>query len=64
MQHLVCFAGGMVGIGAKSFEHREDLDTARKLVDGSIWAYESMENGLITEIRVSRRLRTGNVEGM
>jgi len=47
-QHLVCFAGGMVGIGAKIFE-RDELDLARKLVDGCIWAYEAMPTGIMPE---------------
>lgn len=48
-QHLVCFAGGMVGIAAKIFDRAEDLDTARKLVDGCIWAYETMPTGVMPE---------------
>ena len=47
-QHLVCFVGGMVGMGAKIFE-RDDLLTARKLTDGCIWAYESMPSGIMPE---------------
>lgn len=49
-QHLTCFIGGMFGIGAKIFEHSEDLKIARKLVDGCIWAYDVMETGLMPEI--------------
>jgi mannosyl-oligosaccharide alpha-1,2-mannosidase len=49
-QHLACFAGGMVGIGAKIFDRPQDLDIARKLVDGCIWAYESMPSGIMPEI--------------
>jgi mannosyl-oligosaccharide alpha-1,2-mannosidase len=45
-QHLACFAGGMVGIGAKIFDRLEDLVIARKLVDGCIWSYDSMPTGL------------------
>src|SRR6266536_1692264 len=48
-QHLACFTGGMVGVGAKIFNHPEDLAIARKLVDGCIWAYESMPTGLMPE---------------
>ena len=48
-QHLVCFVGGMVGMGAKIFE-RDDLLTARKLTDGCIWAYECMPSGIMPEI--------------
>lgn len=48
-QHLTCFVGGMVGIGAKIFERPQDLVVARKLVDGCIWAYESMVTGIMPE---------------
>lgn len=36
-QHLVCFAGGMVGIAAKIFDRPDDLPIARKLVDCCVW---------------------------
>ncbi|KAI9795629.1 MAG: hypothetical protein M1835_005414 [Candelina submexicana] len=49
-QHLTCFTGGMVGIGARIFETPEDLVIARKLVDGCIWAYESQVTGLMPEV--------------
>ena len=49
-QHLSCFVGGMVGIGAKIFNRTTDLDIARKLVDGCIWAYDSMPTGIMPEI--------------
>ncbi|KAI9723294.1 MAG: hypothetical protein M1812_001177 [Candelaria pacifica] len=49
-QHLTCFTGGMVGIGAKVFETPEDLAIARKLVDGCIWAYQSQVTGLMPEV--------------
>ncbi|KAI9832756.1 MAG: hypothetical protein M1819_003976 [Sarea resinae] len=48
-QHLTCFAGGMVGIGAKIFDRLEDMDTARKLVDGCIWAYSITPTGIMPE---------------
>ncbi|KAI9736986.1 MAG: hypothetical protein M1834_000575 [Cirrosporium novae-zelandiae] len=48
-QHLACFTGGMVGIAAKIFNRSDELSTARKLVDGCIWAYESMPSGLMPE---------------
>lgn len=48
-QHLACFAGGMVALAAKVFEQHDDLDTARQLVDGCIWAYESMPSGIMPE---------------
>lgn len=49
-QHLACFAGGMVGLGAKLFSSEDDLEVARSLVDGCLWAYESAENGIMPEI--------------
>lgn len=50
MQHLSCFAGGMVGIAAKIFENDNDLDLAKKLVEGCLWAYEVMPLGIMPEI--------------
>lgn len=47
-QHLVCFAGGMVGIGAKIFD-RDEIGIARKLVEGCLWAYESTPTGIMPE---------------
>ena len=49
-QHLGCYAGGMVGIGAKLFEHEEHMNMARKLVDGCIWAYDQMPTGIMPEM--------------
>lgn len=49
-QHLVCFAGGMVRIAAKVFDRPDDLLIARKLVDGCLWAYQSMPSGMIAEV--------------
>ena len=48
-QHLGCFAGGMVAIGAKLFDRPDELTVARKLVDGCIWAYDSMVTGIMPE---------------
>ncbi|KIW45193.1 uncharacterized protein PV06_03596 [Exophiala oligosperma] len=48
-QHLACFVGGMVGIGAKIFGRPDDLPVARRLVDGCLWAYNSMPSGLMPE---------------
>ena len=48
-QHLTCFVGGMVGLAAKAFDSPEDMHTARQLVDGCIWAYESMPSGIMPE---------------
>jgi mannosyl-oligosaccharide alpha-1,2-mannosidase len=48
-QHLVCFAGGMVAIASKIFQN-DDLVTARKLVDGCVWAYGATRKGIMPEI--------------
>ena len=40
----------MVGIGARIFQREADLEVARHLVDGCIWAYESMPSGIMPEI--------------
>ncbi len=50
MEHLSCFAGGMVGIAARIFENDDDLALAKKLVEGCLWAYEVMPNGIMPEI--------------
>lgn len=49
-QHLSCFTGGMVGIGAKIFNRPEELLIARKLVDGCIWAYNATATGIMPEV--------------
>ena len=48
-QHLACFTGGMVGIGARIFERPDDLEVAKRLVAGCIWAYRAMPTGMMPE---------------
>lgn len=50
VQHLGCFAGGMVAVAAKIFQNDKELSTARKLVEGCLWAYENGPNGIQPEI--------------
>ncbi|TKA29799.1 hypothetical protein B0A50_03163 [Salinomyces thailandicus] len=50
VQHLACFAGGMVALAAKTFNQPRDLKVARQLVDGCLWAYESTPSGIMPEI--------------
>ncbi|KAI9037907.1 glycoside hydrolase family 47 protein [Aspergillus affinis] len=50
VEHLKCYLGGTVGIGAKVFARPEDLDIARKLTDGCIWGYDVMPSGIMPEI--------------
>ena len=49
-QHLACYTGGMVAIGAMIFERPNDLDVARRLVEGCVWAYNAMPSGLMPEV--------------
>lgn len=47
--HLSCFVGGMFGLGAKVFGIEDDLELAKQLTDGCVWAYESMPTGVMAE---------------
>ena len=47
--HLLCFTGGMWGMGAKLFDREEDMDIAKKITDGCVWAYENMATGIMPE---------------
>ena len=49
-QHLGCYTGGMLAIGAIIFERPEDLDIARRLVEGCVWAYNAMPSRLMPEV--------------
>ena len=51
--HLTCFAGGMFALGAKVFERKEDIDIAKKLTDGCVWAYEATNTGIMPEAYLS-----------
>ncbi|EER42066.1 class I alpha-mannosidase [Histoplasma capsulatum H143] len=48
-QHLTCFVGGMVALAAKVFSRPEELDIARKLTEGCIWAYKATPSGVMPE---------------
>ncbi|KAL8784445.1 MAG: hypothetical protein Q9213_003968 [Squamulea squamosa] len=47
--HLGCFAGGMFAVGAKIFDRKADLDIAKRLTDGCVWAYEMTPTGIMPE---------------
>jgi mannosyl-oligosaccharide alpha-1,2-mannosidase len=49
-EHLSCFAGGMVALGSRIFGKEDEIATARQLVDGCLWAYESMPSGIMPEV--------------
>lgn len=49
-QHLTCFTGGMLGLGAKIFNRPKDLDIAAQLTDGCVWSYNVTASGIGPEI--------------
>ncbi|KAG8529283.1 uncharacterized protein KY384_005918 [Bacidia gigantensis] len=51
--HLSCFIGGMFAVGAKIFDREEDMDIAKQLTDGCVWAYEATNTGIMPEIFLS-----------
>lgn len=48
--HLTCFIGAMYGLGGKAFGREADVETAKKLTDGCVWAYQLMPSGLMPEV--------------
>lgn len=49
MQHLSCFAGGMLALGSKLFSLPADLEIAKKLTDGCIWSSNATQTGIMPE---------------
>jgi len=49
-QHLVCFAGGMLGLGGRMTENDTHVATGRPLTDGCIWTYEHAPLGIMPEV--------------
>lgn len=47
--HLTCFVGGMFGMGGRIFDRPGDVEIAKRLTDGCVWAYESMPSGVMPE---------------
>jgi mannosyl-oligosaccharide alpha-1,2-mannosidase len=50
VQHLACFVGGMVGLGSRISNSEDELDMAKKLTDGCVWAYENTPSGIMPEV--------------
>ena len=46
MEHLTCFIGGMIGLGAKVLGRPEDMKYAAKLTDGCFWSYNVTATGV------------------
>ncbi|RDA87064.1 hypothetical protein CP532_3223 [Ophiocordyceps camponoti-leonardi (nom. inval.)] len=49
MSHLACFIGGMYGLGGKLFSRPDDVEVAKKLTDGCVWAYQATASGIMPE---------------
>lgn len=47
--HLACFVGGMFALGSKIFNIPSDMDLAKRLTDGCVWAYEQTNTGIMPE---------------
>ena len=47
--HLTCFAGGMWGLGSRLFDRPADLEIAKQLAEGCVWAYNSTATGIMPE---------------
>lgn len=50
VQHLACFSGGMVGLGSRLVDSAEELETAIKLTNSCVWAYNNTPTGIMPEI--------------
>lgn len=50
-QHLACFAGGMIGLGARAFNMPADMDLALRATWGCAWGYQSAAAGIMPEIQ-------------
>ncbi|GAA5940310.1 glycoside hydrolase family 47 protein [Sporobolomyces koalae] len=46
LQHLTCFAGGMLGLGAKLMQRPRDLEIAKNFTEACVWVYESSTTGI------------------
>jgi mannosyl-oligosaccharide alpha-1,2-mannosidase len=50
IQHLTCFAGGMLALGGRLFSNEEHVKIGRKLTDGCTWVYRNSPRGVMPEI--------------
>jgi mannosyl-oligosaccharide alpha-1,2-mannosidase len=55
LEHLTCFAGGSIGLGAKLLSRKNDLDVAQRLTETCWWAYNSTATGIGPEDMVFYR---------
>lgn len=48
-QHLSCFVGGMVALASRLFSQPNELDVARRLVNGCVWASNVTQTYIMPE---------------
>ncbi|KAH8917332.1 glycoside hydrolase family 47 protein [Atractiella rhizophila] len=46
LEHLTCFAGGMMGLGAKLLGRREDMEAGKAFTNTCYWAYRMTKTGV------------------
>lgn len=49
VEHLGCFAGGMLALGGRLLSDTTHIHLARQLTDGCIWAYKASPLGIMPE---------------
>lgn len=49
-QHLTCFVGGMIGLGARIFDREEEMRIAIEMTNGCVWSYNCTASGIGPEI--------------
>jgi mannosyl-oligosaccharide alpha-1,2-mannosidase len=49
VRHSSCLAGGMVALASRTFDLDHDMNTARRLLGGCLWAYGNSPGGLAAE---------------
>jgi len=52
VNHLICYSGAMMGLGARLLNREEDLDLALRYVDTCVWAYESTRSGVGPDLAI------------
>lgn len=49
LEHLSCFTGGMLALASRIFSRPSDLEDAKRLTNGCIWAYRSTLSSIMPE---------------
>lgn len=49
IEHLGCFAGGMLALGGRLLDNATHIDIGRRLAAGCVWAYQASPLGIMPE---------------